>query len=401
MSVSVQQLKLAINPDLIEKNEAGNASLFATGWRNQEVTIEEFTAAIQRGEAYCAQLKGPRKASNFLACNISSVDIDHGLTIEQALANLFIRRHAHIIYTTGRHTQEAHRFRIVFVLPETIVSAQRMRSINRGLTRRLGGDMAATDAARISYGNRAAKVHHIGGSIDPELLRELIADAALPENTALPEREIVSSRSFVTLALDQELRLADGGHISLRDASVTTRVHCPVHPDENASAFVLQNRHGEAGVYCSACSKTYWPGKQPRDTYDPDDFVDTARAIAAATELTSPTDAGWSIHSFLGDERLANRRVHIVQGQAAPNELPPGITLVRSDKGTGKTEAMKRLSRGVKSVLLIGHRRTLIRGSCKRLGLACYLDKNRTQAHGRAASGATLNAFLSEDGDES
>jgi hypothetical protein len=81
-------LKLALNPNLVDKNELGRASLFSTGWVNSELTLDEFRAAITvRGWAYCAQLKGARKGSNFQACNIASVDVDYGLTVEEALAN--------------------------------------------------------------------------------------------------------------------------------------------------------------------------------------------------------------------------------------------------------------------------------------------------------------------------
>ena len=186
MSVCETKLKLAVNPGLIDKNATGNTSLFAEGWINSEFTPAEFIEAIQRGWAYCAQLTGSRKTGNFKASNIASVDVDRGLAIEQALAHPLVQKCALLIYTTPRHAAEAHRFRIVYLLPETILSAKRMRAVNRSLARMLGGDMAATDPTRISYGNRAAEVHFIGGEVGPELLSELIADTALPEDTRPP-----------------------------------------------------------------------------------------------------------------------------------------------------------------------------------------------------------------------
>jgi len=397
-------LKIALNTGLIAKNVAGNPWLFSHGWENVEISPDEFKAAVcQRGWAYCPQLTGARKGANFLACNIASVDVDHGLTIEDALAHPLIRQSALLIYTTPRHTPEAHRFRIVFLLPETITSARQMRAINRALARALGGDMAATDPTRISFGNRGAVVHHIGGEVDPELLREWIADAALPDNTDLPPQEIVSRRSFVMLARDHELQLTDGRRMPLCDVPPKTPVCCPVHLDENASAFVIQNRHGVAGVYCSACSKSFWSGGPQHDAYDPDDFVRTAREIAAKAKPASDEADTWPGPTSSNHETLTECRVRIVAGQAAPPELLPGITLVRSDKGTGKTEAMERLGTRVKTVLLIGHRRTLIRGSCKRLGLTCYLDTNKKVAKPEAEpepNTSSVVAFLSEDEDD-
>jgi len=81
LSTPERKLKLAVNPDLIAKNEAGNVSLFASGWANVELTPDEFADAIRSGQAYCAQLNGSRKTANFKACNVASVDVDHGLTI--------------------------------------------------------------------------------------------------------------------------------------------------------------------------------------------------------------------------------------------------------------------------------------------------------------------------------
>ncbi|GJD65630.1 hypothetical protein [Methylobacterium frigidaeris] len=399
-----RKLKIALNPDLIDKNEAGNASLFAHGWVNAEVTPDEFIAAVtQRGWAYCAQLGGSRKGSNFLACNVASVDVDYGLTVEEALANPFVRQHALLLYTTVRHSSNAHRFRVVFLLPEKITSPRRMRAINRGLTRCLGGDMAATDPTRISFGNRNAQVHRIDGQVGLELLRELIADAALPDNTDLPAQEIVSRRSVVKLPRDQELRLADGRPMLLCDALPRSVVHCPVHPDENPSAYVVQNRHGVLGVFCSTCAKSFWPVDHRPDDYDPDDFVKAAQAVAAAAAASRPeADASPSLDQ-LTPEPLTGSSVHLVSGRPAPNELLPGITLVRSKKGSGKTEAVKRLAARVKTALLVGHRRTLIRGSCKRMSFVCYLDVSKKAAlpHSHPSSDATsLDDFLWEDEDD-
>src|SRR5262249_26489733 len=70
---------------------------------------------------------------------------------------------------------------------------------------------------------------------------------------------------------------------------------------------------------------------------------------------------------------LVGCRIRIVDGDPAPPELPLGVTFIKSPKGSGKTEAMTRLTRGMQRVLLIGHRRALINQSCERLQLVSYL----------------------------
>jgi hypothetical protein len=376
MSILEKKLKLAINPDLIDKNEAANRSLFASGWMNVEFTVDDLETTSQFGIAFCAQLTGSRKAENFLACDIASVDVDDGMTLEEALAHPLIKEYALFVYTTHRHTREAHRFRVVFALPRTITEPGRMVTITRALTRKLGGDRAAVDATRISFGNRGAQIYRIGREITDELLRELILDARLPEDTDLPSREIVSRRSVIALAPEQDLLLADGRRMTLDSIPPKTAVHCPIHLDEHASAFVIENRHGEHGLYCSTCSKSYWPSRASPDTLDPDDFVNTAKSIAASAKPLPRELENTLSWSPLSREHITGSTVQIVSGQATPSKLLRGITFVKSDKGSGKTEGMRRLAAMVDRTLLIGHRRTLIRGSCKRLGLLCYLDRN-------------------------
>jgi hypothetical protein len=69
------------------------------------------------------------------------------------------------------------------------------------------------------------------------------------------------------------------------------------------------------------------------------------------------------------------------------NDPLPGIHLIKSPKGTGKTHALTEIVNSFKQerirkkfklkkgrTVLIGHRQTLIRESAQKLGLECYLD---------------------------
>jgi Origin of replication binding protein len=127
--------------------------------------------------------------------------------------------------------------------------------------------------------------------------------------------------------------------------------------------------------------------------------------------------AGGDDYDFKGFDRICNKKlVEVVQSDLEPEGIdrffPPapsiiryqqaflpsftyfaGITMVKSDKGTGKTEALKALLADIsaarylppiepkdriKSILLIGHRQSLIREAAAKLGLHCYLDGDDT-----------------------
>src|ERR1700730_17623144 len=114
MSILQKRLRVAINPHLINRNEAGNS--FIHGWINSALTPAELAAEIDKGRAYCAQLSGSRCAANFLCCDVLSVDIDGTRTIDDAMADPIVQKYLTIFYTTASHTAEQHRFRLVFVL---------------------------------------------------------------------------------------------------------------------------------------------------------------------------------------------------------------------------------------------------------------------------------------------
>jgi hypothetical protein len=169
-SEPAKKLKLAINRQLIDKNVAGGGRLFVDGWQNVELTTTELGDIVQQGIAYTAQLSGPRRAANFLASDIGSVDIDKGLRVEEALTEQLVRGHGTLLYTTASHRPDRQRFRIIFALPRTITDQTEMRAVTRSLALRLRGDPSVSDPARLFFGNRSAEVHLIGRAITMELL---------------------------------------------------------------------------------------------------------------------------------------------------------------------------------------------------------------------------------------
>jgi hypothetical protein len=372
-----RKLKVAINPALINKNDANDKRLFTQGWENVELTAKELAGKIKQGIAYCAQLSGPRKGANFLASDIVSVDIDGGQTIQQALENPIAKNCATLIYTTNRHTSENHRFRIVFALPRTITNAGEMEATMRSLQLRLAGDPQATDSTRISYGCTTADVWLLGHEIDNELLEELILQSP-NRGQGNPSREsheakgtsIVDLTARSDLKINPDLHVTMGsGHVKrLQEIAAGTSIYCPVHNDRNPSAFVVMSKKGVKGIHCSTESATFWSENPDRNIFDFYDFERTAKEALAHFEK----------HKDFGPEPpaagLLGCNIHVVMGKPAPSELQPGVTFIKSPKGTGKTESLKKLIGGPESVLLIGHRRALITQSCERLDLHCYLD---------------------------
>lgn len=126
----------------------------AYGWENVELPYEEvFEALTGPGQSICAQLKGGYRCNdNFLSTNLILVDIDHGLTIEQAQRH-YLYEYSAGFYASPSHTPSEAHFRLLFRLVDDITSADDMHYLYTGLITELGGDRACNEPARFFYGN--------------------------------------------------------------------------------------------------------------------------------------------------------------------------------------------------------------------------------------------------------
>jgi hypothetical protein len=181
--------RVAINPLLIDKNAVGEPILYRKNWIETEATLKELAEALAtHGWAICPVMaEGIRSAKNFVSADFAAVDIDNAGSVDEVLAHPLVQEHGGFLYTTVSHTDREAHVRVVFELPRTITKPEHCAALLRAIALRLGGDPRATDAARISFGNRNAELHFIGQQLSPEILDELIAQGLsyrAPDNAA-------------------------------------------------------------------------------------------------------------------------------------------------------------------------------------------------------------------------
>lgn len=157
-------MRLSIHPDIVGKPVKTETGYYCNGkrvnlgygWLNIETDNwhEAFELITTDGYATSAELKSDhRNDDNYLSRQICMVDIDDGMTIQQLFDNDFYNEFGSGFYTTARHTDEHHRFRIIFLLEQPETDPMRMRKIIRGLlTMFSSGDTSCKDASRIYYG---------------------------------------------------------------------------------------------------------------------------------------------------------------------------------------------------------------------------------------------------------
>lgn len=381
-------MKIAIHSKIDFKPESSDTNSFASlaeDFENLDLSIDEIVSHIGLGHSFCAQHSDRRKRKNFIASNVAAVDMDGGMTIKEALENAYVKNNAGIVYPTWNNTPTNNRFRMVFFFERTITDIETMENLYTGLIRKFGGDGACKDACRIFYGNKKEAPIVLGNILSNELLDELIILGAEKRQRAeRGESEgvkagISTTRAEQHLMHNQIVNTISGSSEVVENLRKGTVVHCPFHVDKNPSAFITESRSGVKGVHCSKCTKTFWPQSinfkklQDYDFYKIDSDLHT---IEFSEDPYNYLDEHAPLEFFNNDGRV------VLPGSAhrlTDIKLVPGITLVRSPKDTGKTHKLAQAFQVCKdeglSVLLIGHRQSLISSIAKRIGLDCYLDR--------------------------
>ncbi len=396
--------KIGLNRQFLGKPDKSAAINYAVGWEPSEVTEPDLIAHIRQGSALTAHFRdGYRKTANFICSDFVAADFDGNMTLEEAEALPLIRRHCAFLYTTPSHTDEHHRFRAVFLLDETITDAKVWADCLYGLAIRLGSDRSIKDAGRMFFGSLDAEVSQFGGRLPACEVDKLVKLAQDERSRSRhPAASGAAISSSLKLGSDQLVRLKDGKMAELGKLASNTSVACPYHADEHPSAFVVRSNRGANGIHCMACNATFWTdGGSPYDFSAFDRLVEERQAKDSAERQNAEQSDNPFAAFFPADPS-----VFIHQTKFLPAlDYRVGITVIKSPKGSGKTEALAAMIDQIKeerfpptvakadrpkSVLLIGHRQSLIKEAANRLGLDCYLDDEDKGTHRKKRFGYAI-----------
>lgn len=363
-----RKLSISLNKELINKNDSGKAFAFLP-FIPVVANIDEIAEYVKEGYSYSSALSGPRQAKNFAGSEIVSIDVDYGMSLSEALEHPIVREFATLIYTTRNHTESQNRFRILFVLEQIIKDPAKFNKLTSVLAQKLGGDSKATDAVHLFYGNTSASIYRLPNGLTSARVTELLGEAEDEGEYSAAGGAYQTVRSLTRVPSHQLIRTKAGEDLPLSRIAERTSIHCPFHDDSNSSAVVYQNKKGKF-IRCFACNETFWPDVAD-DRYIFDEFENSALDAARKNNLAmriGTTDWQLSSLSVVSERYLQ------------PQPLCEGVTFVKSAKGTGKTNLVNRFIRDAAPtvrVLVIGHRVTLVRAMCERLGLNCYLDDKK------------------------
>jgi len=407
------KLHAAINCGWINKYDKENPPTYTTiygknfvynsarGWRNNDFHLDDFVEAVCiEGHAFLPQIvnskgvadtpdeynndddfyfNGPYRAGkNFHQTNVVAVDIDERYdSVDQLVDHPFFKQYGVLIYSTPSHNPDEGliKCRLVFRTEYDIDNGKDLTFIYTGLIATFGGDKSCTDPCRMFYGSKNSYYETFPDNFLPwSKVKELVKIGKKIVRSNLgyskqtdSERKASQSNPFIgtrkTIDQDMAIILSNGNVIEFRKIPTLFgqcgaknndthkfRCYCPLHDDANPSAFISTTKSNIPYLYCSKCSPATNGGKAFFMTYSRNTDLDKS-----------------GINTIYYDERYLPK---------LPNF--DSVLLVKSPKGTGKTEQLisvvEQCKIEKKRVLLIGHRISLLQSMSDRLGLDFYLD---------------------------
>lgn len=340
---------------------------YGTSFYPVNLSREDLFVHITRGKAFMpAMIKGhTRTKDQFVQSQILALDFDHGPDLETLLADSFIKEYAWLIYQTPSSTPEAPRHRVVFILSEAVTCADRWETLQRALIQHfapLNPDTACKDASRIWCGSTKPDPY-----INPDatLPIEVADDLTLIEaervnklEEAVAKVEPFSQQTTSTGGkLSPELVVEVKRHLKVDHAAYNAKgytvkaIQCPMKHHEHDAEQPAAHWHEDKNILiCFKCGRYY-----------------LLHEVAAALGIDV---ASFYRHDRIPDDpsviKVSHRYItdHNVMGL-----LEDGITtlLIKSPTGSGKTELIKQLTERYQRILVISHRRSLIRSQVKRL----------------------------------
>ncbi len=179
---------------LLDKNKRpiyffeGKKVYIGFNWKNIEITYDKLfklitVVGLPIAPTLTIEADGHKKDANFLSHSVAMVDIDSGMTIEELLKDDFYNDFGSGYYTSPSHTEDAHRFRIIFVLESDITSSNDMCLLYRWLINHYTkADVSCKDATRLFYGTiDAARSEITNRYLPEEFMKRAIAYQAAKE----------------------------------------------------------------------------------------------------------------------------------------------------------------------------------------------------------------------------
>lgn len=380
----------------------------------QEISLSEAAVLLKSGNGIAYLFaEGNRTAKNFLGADFIALDIQDGLTPRALIAIDWAKHIGGVVCSSRKGVKSTRSYMWLIQLPRRIYDADELKWCKRALANYLQLSIKTHDETEIAVVKGAKSALMIGNrAMDVKTLEFLIQDGQREtvSDTVANGAHAAATTSAASLPVTQRFTTASGIELRLDEISKTTSVGCPFHVGAGGTSFVSRNNIGKAYHYCSICNKTRWEDGGVAGIFSSDAFEEQLVSLAGKSKSKGKANEQMGgLSPFIEDYAdIPIKSIEIQSNQYLKiSKLYDGITFIKSGKGTGKTEAISRILKTLPpkrskgdSVLLIGHRQSLIRNLSQRLGLNCYLDEQNGKPTDAAKQryGVCLDSLMKVDG---
>jgi hypothetical protein len=352
---------------------------------------EDLLEYIKQGYSYSWHFKNNyRSGKNFECSDLICIDIDDKKmfnSLDDVIADQFISKYALIVHPSASYDALAGNLkcRVIFRLENTITTADNFTFLNKGLIDHFQSDPTINIDSCLYGCNVNSTMRNMHSMIEfkpQNILPQIEIDKFITLGKSLAKTTsvkiattappvIISRQNHPTLACPpapffeyQNKRLEFIHHhdvidsvavgdicSTISDSKPTASVLCPYHNDTSPSAWITRTKDGSTFLLkCSAtgCIDTRWITKLT--------YHEHSKNSIPSTITTIP---------------------HPSKHRLDPISTNPGIHIIRSPKGSGKTHQLEQMLRSLPpntSVLAVTHLRSLARHIGHRLNLDCYID---------------------------
>lgn len=183
------QIGLSVNTTVINKALPVEMAALNHSMQPVYMTVDELAAHVQQGHPFTpawlktrSDGKAARNNASWVSARLVAIDIDNTVdsvtgkrrrndeegyvSLDDILRDENIRRQAAMIYTTSSHTDDHHKMRVVFVLPDLVTDADAYKRIVDAFIDRFNADTAASAIANLFYGSKDCTMHVLGNVCD-------------------------------------------------------------------------------------------------------------------------------------------------------------------------------------------------------------------------------------------
>lgn len=247
---------------------------------------------------------------------------------------------------------------LVFRLAERVVDAKTYALLLAGIETKYPAGLRHRTAIEPVWAPNLAAVDFFGQQLSVSAMGELKMLGVETKGIKASKGEAIRSR--LILAPDTTLKVDDWTEVSLDRLGEGVDVFCPVHIDSKQTATTVKTTGGQLALVCKVCQRSYAQKSA---------VADYGFGMFSSVINTLADDKDWmELH---GHPIVKTAERYLPELTACE-----GILCVQSPKGSGKTEQLIKIVADARqsnqSVLLIGHRRSLLLAMAIRLGIDCY-----------------------------